>query len=103
MLSRQSSALLLLRTEQKVGQVLLQGKYKMTMGLEPMEPMDWIEIDDSYEEEMALRRQLIKEKRSIVIHSTPGVSFLSISLRITRLCLFWMFSDVYCLHDYYPG
>lgn len=45
----------------------------MTMGLEPMNPMDWIEIDDSYEEEIALRRQLLKEKRSIVIHSTPGV------------------------------
>lgn len=53
---------------------LVQGKYKMTMGLEPMHPMDWIEIDENYEEEMALRRKLAKEKRDIVIHSLPGVS-----------------------------
>ena len=45
----------------------------MTMGLEPMHPMDWIEIDEHYEEEMALRRELVKEKRDIVIHSLPGV------------------------------
>jgi hypothetical protein len=50
-----------------------QVKYKMTMGLEPMDPADWIEIDEHYEEEIALRRQLVAEKRDIVIHSTPGV------------------------------
>ncbi|KAK9904897.1 hypothetical protein WJX75_005075 [Coccomyxa subellipsoidea] len=49
-----------------------QGKYKMTMGLEPMHPMDWIEIDEHYDEEMALRRKLMKEKRDIVLHSLPG-------------------------------
>ena len=51
----------------------MQVKYKMTMGLEPMDPSDWIEIDEHYEEEMALRRELVQEKRDIVIHSTPGV------------------------------
>ncbi len=45
----------------------------MTMGLEPMHPMDWIEIDEHYEEEMALRRTLMKEKRDIVLVSLPGV------------------------------
>lgn len=45
----------------------------MTMGLEPMHPMDWIEIDEHYDEEMALRRKLMKEKRDIVLHSLPGV------------------------------
>ena len=45
----------------------------MTMGLEPMNPLDWIEIDESYEEELALRKDLIKNNRSIVIHSLPGV------------------------------
>lgn len=50
-----------------------QNKYKMTMGLEPMNVNDWIEIDDAYEEEMALRRKLVSEKRDIVIHSMPGV------------------------------
>ncbi|EIE18797.1 hypothetical protein COCSUDRAFT_20416 [Coccomyxa subellipsoidea C-169] len=44
----------------------------MTMGLEPMHPMDWIEIDEHYEEEMALRRTLMKEKRDIVLVSLPG-------------------------------
>ena len=51
----------------------VQNKYKMTMGLEPMNVNDWIEIDDAYEEEMALRRKLVSEKRDIVIHSMPGV------------------------------
>ena len=51
----------------------VQNKYKMTMGLEPMNVNDWIEIDDAYEEEMALRRKLVAEKRDIVIHSMPGV------------------------------
>jgi len=45
----------------------------MTMGLEPMNPLDWIEIDEDYEKEMALRKDLIKNNRSIVIHSLPGV------------------------------
>lgn len=51
----------------------MQNKYKMTMGLEPMNVNDWIEIDDQYEEEMALRKKLVAEKRDIVIHSMPGV------------------------------
>ena len=51
----------------------MQVKYKMTMGLEPMDPADWIEIDEHYEEEIALRHKLVQEKRDIVIHSTPGV------------------------------
>lgn len=63
----------------------LQGKYKMTMGLAPMNPLDWIEIDECYEEEMGLRKDLIKNRRSIVIHSLPGVRqpscrFLSIQV-----------------------
>ena len=45
----------------------------MTMGLEPMNPLDWIEIDECYEEELALRKDLIKNNRSTVIHSLPGV------------------------------
>ncbi|CAK0783363.1 hypothetical protein CVIRNUC_006562 [Coccomyxa viridis] len=49
-----------------------QGKYKMTMGLEPMNPLDWIEIDECYEEELAMRKELVKNNRSTVIHSLPG-------------------------------
>ena len=51
----------------------LQGKYKMTMGLEPMNPLDWIEIDECYQEELAMRKELVKNNRSTVIHSLPGV------------------------------
>lgn len=51
-----------------------QSRYKMTMGLTPMDPKEWVEIDEYYEEEMALRRQLIKENRDVVIASSPGVS-----------------------------
>lgn len=49
-----------------------QSRYKMTMGLTPMDPKEWVEIDEYYEEEMALRRQLIKENREVVIASSPG-------------------------------
>ena len=51
----------------------VQGKYKMTMGLEPMNPLDWIEIDECYGEELAMRKELVKNNRSTVIHSLPGV------------------------------
>ena len=51
----------------------VQGKYKMTMGLEPMNPLDWIEIDECYQEELAMRKELVKNNRSTVIHSLPGV------------------------------
>ena len=55
------------------GKQIVQGRYKMTMGLEPMNPLDWIEIDECYEEELALRKELVKNNRSTVIHSLPGV------------------------------
>ena len=64
----------------------LQGRYKMTMGLEPMNPLDWIEIDEDYEREMALRKDLITNNRSIVIHSLPGVRHPSLLVRLLR-CL----------------
>ena len=54
----------------------------MTMGLEPMNPLDWIEIDDCYEDELALRKELIKNNRSIVIHSLPGVRHLLMGLAV---------------------
>ena len=57
----------------QAGQQSVQGRYKMTMGLEPMNPLDWIEIDENYEEELAIRKNLIKNNRSTVIHSMPGV------------------------------
>ena len=50
-----------------------QDRYRMTMGLEPMRPDRWIEIDDDYEEDMAQRKKLLAEKRDIVLHSRPEV------------------------------
>lgn len=45
----------------------------MTMGLQPLNPNEWVEIDEYYEEEMALRRELIRDRRDIVIASKPEV------------------------------
>ena len=52
------------------------GPYKMTMGLEPMNPVDWMEIDSLYEEEMELRQEILKNKRHLVIACQPCVSCL---------------------------
>jgi hypothetical protein len=71
-----------------------QGKYKMTMGLEPMHPMDWIEIDEHYDEEMALRRKLMKEKRDIVLHSLPGVGSAFSSMDACRQVLAEMITSI---------
>ena len=52
------------------------GPYKMTMGLEPMNPADWMEIDSLYEEEMQLRREILRDKRHLVIACQPCVSLI---------------------------
>lgn len=46
--------------------------YKMVMGLEPMDPNDWIEIDMFYDEEMALRREILGTRRAVSVALTPG-------------------------------
>lgn len=43
----------------------------MTMGLEPMNPVDWMEVDSLYEEEMKLRQEILKDKRHLVIACQP--------------------------------
>ena len=50
------------------------GPYRMTMGLEPMNPADWMEIDSLYEEEMQLRREILEDKRHLVVACQPCVS-----------------------------
>ncbi|KAL3134025.1 hypothetical protein ABBQ32_008459 [Trebouxia sp. C0010 RCD-2024] len=47
------------------------GPYKMTMGLEPMNPVDWMEVDSLYEEEMELRQKILRDKRHLVIACQP--------------------------------
>ncbi|CAK9204906.1 unnamed protein product [Sphagnum troendelagicum] len=49
----------------------LKVPYKMTMGVEPMHPKDWIEIDVFYEEEMALRREILATRKEVAIASFP--------------------------------
>ena len=41
------------------------------MGLVPMHPDNWIEIDAEYEADIELRRKLLAEQRDIVIQTTP--------------------------------
>jgi Haem-dependent oxidative N-demethylase, alpha subunit-like len=42
------------------------------MGLIACPPAEWIELDERYAEEMALRRELLKRKRDEVFAATPG-------------------------------
>ena len=43
------------------------------MGLQPLNPDDWIEIDEYYQEEMSLRQELLRDQRDIVLSSRPEV------------------------------
>ena len=70
---------------------LAQTRYKMTMGLQPMQPDDWIEIDEDYQEEMLLRQQLVRQRRDIVLASQPQVcTMIRLSVlpqpELSRLC-----------------
>lgn len=41
------------------------------MGIEPLDMDDWIEIDIFYDEEMALRREILETRKGVAIVSTP--------------------------------
>ncbi|KAG0614962.1 hypothetical protein M758_5G004500 [Ceratodon purpureus] len=45
--------------------------FRMTMGTEPLNMKDWIEIDIFYDEEMALRREILKSRKEVAIVSRP--------------------------------
>ena len=49
----------------------LKVPYRMTMGIEPLEMDDWIEIDVFYDEEMALRREILETRKEVAIVSRP--------------------------------
>ena len=51
----------------------MQTRYKMTMGLEPMDPNELIEIDEHYDAEMALRRQMLADIRDTVLQTSEKV------------------------------
>jgi len=48
------------------------GPYRMAMGLMALKPVDWIEIDSRYAEEIALRRSLLAERSDEVLGALPG-------------------------------
>lgn len=58
-------------TEYNYTKQMKPGPYRMTMGLEPMNPADWMEIDSLYEEEMQLRREILEDKRHLVVACQP--------------------------------
>lgn len=45
--------------------------YRMTMGIEPLDMEDWIEVDVFYDEEMALRREILESRKAVAIVSRP--------------------------------
>ncbi len=48
------------------------GPHRMAMGLVACKPSDWIELDERYAEEMALRRDLLDRRREDVFAAVPG-------------------------------
>ena len=50
-----------------------QTRYKMIMGLQPLDPIDLIEIDEYYEEEIAVRRQYLADMRETVLQTSEEV------------------------------
>ncbi|KAG0555879.1 hypothetical protein KC19_11G010200 [Ceratodon purpureus] len=45
--------------------------FRMTMGIEPLEMEDWVEIDVFYDEEMTLRREILETRKEVAIVSRP--------------------------------
>jgi len=50
----------------------LEPPYRMTMGLLPLVPAEWIEIDDAFAGEIAERERLLGERHGEVLASVPG-------------------------------
>jgi len=48
------------------------GPWRMQMGLMALKPDDWIEIDDAYGEQLALKRRLLAESPGDVFRETDG-------------------------------
>jgi len=50
----------------------LEPPYRMTMGLLPLAPAEWIEIDDAFASDIAERERLLAERHGEVFASVPG-------------------------------
>lgn len=44
--------------------------FRLTMGLRSLEPADWIEVDEHFEDELALKRRLLAERHDDVVAVT---------------------------------
>lgn len=45
--------------------------FKMIMGIQPLDPDEWIQMDPFYAEEMSMKRHLIDTRKDIVLQSLP--------------------------------
>ncbi|MCS6778108.1 MAG: DUF3445 domain-containing protein [Geminicoccaceae bacterium] len=52
--------------------VFLEGPWKLAMGLRALDPADWLWLDERWEEEVAERRRLSRERRELVYAALPG-------------------------------
>jgi dimethylamine monooxygenase subunit A len=50
----------------------LEPPYRMTMGLLPLAPAEWIEIDDAFASDVAERERLLTERHGEVFAAVPG-------------------------------
>jgi len=46
--------------------------FRMAMGLRPLEPSKWLEVDEHREQELALKRRLIDQEYDVVVATRPG-------------------------------
>lgn len=46
--------------------------FRLRMGLKPLDPWQWLEVDPGYDEEMALKHHLLAERHAEVFAALPG-------------------------------
>ncbi len=46
--------------------------WRMAMGLRPLDPATWLEVDDRRDEELALKRELLATRYEVVVRSQPA-------------------------------
>ena len=54
--------------------------HRWTMGLRPLAPEDWLWLDDRYEAEVALRRELLDQHRDEVFQACPEAKAASVEV-----------------------
>jgi hypothetical protein len=46
--------------------------WRLAVGLRPLEPANWLEVDDLRDAELALKAELLAERRDVVVATRPG-------------------------------